>query len=90
MRTQKEVQKWLDSHQISKEEIVSLRRWLQSCPEYDAPELVIYGTEFGSTLQDFINFVNSESEETDLSPIIAQFEKIEKEILKLRKLINKL
>jgi len=89
MKTSKELQKWLDNHQISKEEVVSVKRWLQSCEEYDST-LNIYFKEDGYTLQDVIDFVNSTSSQTDLNPLVAQFEKVEKEVAKLRKIINKL
>ncbi len=89
MRPQKELQKWLDNHLVDKDEVQSIKKWLQSCEEYDST-LLIYFKENGVTLQDVIDFVNSESPQTDYSQIVAQFEKVRKEMNKLEKLINKI
>ena len=89
MRTQKEVQEWLNKNSISNEEAVSVANWLNSCEEYSYL-FNIRSSNTGKTLQDIIDFVNSESPQTDYSQIVAQFEKVRKEMNKLEKLINKL
>lgn len=90
MRTQKEVQTWLDNNPIDSNEAESIRLWLGSCSEYSASFCCVVWSHDGKTLQDVIDFVNSTSPQKDLNPLVAQFEKVEKEIAKLRKLINKL
>lgn len=89
MRTQKELQGWLDNHLVDKDEFISINKWLQSCEEYDSV-LLIYCKENGATLQDVIDFVNSEPPQIDHSQIVAQYEKVRKEMNKLEKLINRM
>lgn len=90
MKTEKELQIWLNQNPISHEESGSVIRWIYSGGEYSESVNFSVSTEGGKTLQDVIDFVNSTSPQTDLNPLVAQFEKVEKEIAKLRKLINKL
>lgn len=89
MRTNKEVQEWLDNNPILIDELVDVKRWLLSQGFSFRP---IYVSDDGLTLIDVIDFVNSPSpsKEKDLSPIVAQFSKVKKEVDKLEKLINKL
>lgn len=89
MRTQNDVQAWLNKNSISNEEAVSVANWLNSCEEYNYL-FNIRSSNTGKTLQDVIDFVNSESPQTDYSQIVAQFEKVRKEVNKLEKLINKI
>jgi hypothetical protein len=79
----------LDKNSISNEEAVSVANWLNSCEEYSYL-FNIHSSNTGKTLQDVIDFVNSESPQTDYSQIVAQFERVRKEMNKLEKLINKL
>ena len=93
MRTQKELQQWLRTNQINKDDVLSVWNWLDTSEEYDIANLSFKddcGNGSGKTIQDVIDFVNSTSPQTDLNPLVAQFEKVEKEIAKLRKIINKL
>jgi len=89
MRTNKELQEWLDNNPILIDELVDVKRWLLSQGFLFRP---IYVSNDGLTLIDIIDFVNSPSpsKEKDLSPIVAQFAKVKKEVSKLEKLINKL
>lgn len=89
MRTNKEVQEWLDNNPILIDELVDVKRWLISQRFSFRP---IYVSDEGLTLIDVIDFVNSPSpsKEKDLSPIVAQFAKVKKEVDKLQKLISKL
>lgn len=92
MRTAKEVQNFLYSVKIKADNIDSVKNWLWATDEYNGTAFTFNMEENGLTLIDVIDFVNSPSptKEKDLNPLVAQFEKIEKEILKMRKLINKL
>ena len=89
MRTNKEVQGLLDNNPILIDELVDVKRWLLSQGFSFRP---IYVSADGLTLIDVIDFVNSPSpsKEKDLSPIVAQFAKVKKEVDKLQKLIEKL
>ena len=89
MRTNKELQEWLDNNPILIDELVDVKRWLLSQGFLFRP---IYVSNDGLTLIDIIDFVNSPSpsKEKDLSPIVAQFAKVKKEVSKLEKLISKI
>ena len=92
MRAEKELQEWLNRNPINYEESEGVMRWLYSCWAYS--ESINFGIlkEGGATLIDVIDFINSPSpsKEKDLSPIVAQFAKVKKEVDKLQKLISKL
>ena len=90
MRTAKEVQNFLDSVKIKADNIDSVIQWLWTSDEYKEFPFTFNIEENGLSLPDIIDFVNSPSptKEKDLNPLVAQFEKIEKEMMKMRKLIN--
>ena len=91
MRTNKEVQEWLNNNPIDINEVDAVELWLNSNRQHE----LMFTLEFtngGKTLPDVIDFVNSPSpsKEKDLSPIVAQLAKVKKEVDKLQKLIEKL
>ena len=94
MRTKVEIQSWLDKNPVKKDEVQPICNWLNSIEEYNGHSFSLTtnvpNAEKGLTLIDVIEFVNSPYSQTDLNPLVAQFEKVEKEMLKMRKLINKL
>lgn len=89
MRTQDELQRWLDENSILTEELIAVTKWFGS---QHFPYHAIYTSNEGKTLIDVIEFMDtpSPSKEKDLSPIVAQFAKVKKEVDKLQKLIAKL
>lgn len=91
MRTAKEVQKWFNKNPVLTDEYGPIHRWIESVGEYKE-KFHIIASPLGKNMFDVVDFVNSPSptKEKDLNPLVVQFEKIEKEILKMRKLINKL
>lgn len=89
MRPQKELQDWLNKTVISVDEVRDVDNWLNTCGEYDSKFNFVWNKN-GATLQDVIDFVNSESPQTDHSQIVAQYEKVRKEMNKLEKLINRM
>lgn len=92
MRTQKEVQDWLNKIPLRPSDFDAIKKWLDIY--FDNNNFIYLVTKLdydGVTLQDIIDFVNSPSPiKDDFSPIVAQFEKVRKEMNKLEKLINKI
>ena len=92
MRNAVDVQLWLDKVQIKADNISSVKNWLWATDEYNGTSFDFNIEEYGKTLIDVIEFVNSPSpsKDKDLSPIVAQFAKVKKEVDKLQKLIAKI
>ena len=84
MRTEKEVQKWLSTNTVCREEASAVNTWLKSSDDYT--KLSVTCSRGGKTLQDVIDFVYSQSE-PDITSILNQIEKIEKELRKLKKML---
>lgn len=91
MRTEKEVQNWFNNNPVLTDEYGPIQRWIESVGEYKN-RFKIIASPLGKNMFDVVDFVNSPSppKEKDLSPIVAQFAKVKKEIIKLEKLIQKL
>lgn len=89
MRTEKEIQEWLDNNPIKLGESSSVRQWLDTNGIYDIKTYINF-TDGGKTLPDVIEFANSLSPEPDYSKIIEQLDKLRKNVNELEKLVNKL
>ena len=90
MRAEKEVQEWFEKTIIRIDNFKAICNWIASSGI--SCTINMHTGESGATLIDVIDFVNSPSpsKEKDLSPIVAQFAKVKKEVDKLQKLIAKL
>ena len=90
MRTAIEVQEFLDKNPITDSDLQSVANWLGLT--YTCGWVFKHLEVGGVLLPDVIEFVNSPSpsKEKDLSPIVAQFAKVKKEVDKLEKLISRL